>query len=356
MTRFTSPQRASSDASVPEVRQLDTEKLAHWDTFVEMCLGATFFHRVGWKEVIERSFGHRTYYLYAESRNKICGVLPLAHIRSWFFGNALISTPFCVYGGTLAESPVARRVLEDEAIKLATRLRVDYLELRGQEACHPKSISKDLYVTFRKKIDPDPEKNLLAIPRKQRRMVRQGMKAGLSAEIDLDVGRFYEIYATSVRNLGTPVFSRKYFEILKEVFGQNCQVLTVIRDNRAISSVLSFYFRDEVLPYYGGSIPEARQVAANDFMYWELMRRAGKQGIRLFDYGRSKRGTGSFHFKINWGFEPQPLKYEYLLVKAKTMPDVSPLNPRYGLFIDLWKHTPLTLSKLIGPMIAKNLG
>jgi FemAB-related protein (PEP-CTERM system-associated) len=261
-----------------------------------------------------------------------------------------------VYGGALTESPVVRRILEDEAIKLATRLGVDYLELRGQEIVHPKSIRKDLYVTFRKEIDPDPEKNLLAIPRKQRRMVRQGMKAELSAEIDTDMSRFYDIYATSVRNLGTPVFSRKYFEILKEVFGQNCQVLTVIRDNRAISSILSFYFRDEVLPYYGGSVPEARQVAGNDFMYWELMRRASEQGIRVFDYGRSKKGTGSFDFKKNWGFEPQPLKYEYLLVKAKTMPDVSPLNPRYRLFIDLWRHMPLTLTKLIGPMIAKNLG
>jgi FemAB-related protein (PEP-CTERM system-associated) len=187
-------------------------------------------------------------------------------------------------------------------------------------------------------------------------MVRQGIKAELSAEIDPDVSRFYDIYATSVRNLGTPVFSRKYFEISKEVFGQSCQVLTVVRDNRPISSVLSFFFRDEVLPYYGGSVPEARQVAGNDFMYWELMRRACEQGIRVFDYGRSKRGTGSFDFKKNWGFEPQPLKYQYLLVKAKTMPDVSPLNPRYRLFIDLWKHMPLTLSKLMGPMIAKNLG
>jgi FemAB-related protein (PEP-CTERM system-associated) len=205
-------------------------------------------------------------------------------------------------------------------------------------------------------MDPDPEKNLLAIPRKQRRMVRQGIKAGLSAEIDLDVGRFYEIYATSVRNLGTPVFSRKYFEILREVFGAECQVLTVIRGGRAISSVLSFYFRDEVLPYYAGSVPAARQVAGNDFMYWELMRRACAQGIRVFDYGRSKKGTGSYSFKKNWGFEPKPLSYQYLLINAKSVPDMSPLNPRYRLLIKLWSHMPLSISKWMGPIIARNLG
>jgi FemAB-related protein (PEP-CTERM system-associated) len=338
------------------IRELDAGLTSRWDAFVDANPESTFFHRAGWKEVLERTFGHRTYYLFAECEERICGVLPLAHIRSWLFGNALISTPFCVCGGAVADSEAVGSALELEASRLARRLNVDYLELRTPKVPHPEWFIKDLYVTFRKAMDPDPEKNLLAIPRKQRRMVRQGIKAGLSAEIDLDVGRFYEIYATSVRNLGTPVFSRKYFEILREVFGAECQVLTVIRGGRAISSVLSFYFRDEVLPYYAGSVPAARQVAGNDFMYWELMRRACAQGIRVFDYGRSKKGTGSYSFKKNWGFEPKPLSYQYLLINAKSVPDMSPLNPRYRLLIKLWSHMPLSISKWMGPIIARNLG
>jgi FemAB-related protein (PEP-CTERM system-associated) len=339
-----------------EVRELDEDTSGRWDAFVEQCPDATFFHRAGWKKAIEDAFGHRAYYLYAESSEGIEGVLPLAHVHSLLFGNAVVSTPFCVYGGAVATSQTARVALEAAAQDLSRRLKVDYLELRNQKLYHPTWHVKDLYVTFRKAIDPEPEKNFLAIPRKQRRMVRQGIKAGLIGEIDDDVERFYEIYAISMRNLGTPVFSRKYFRTLKQVFGADCEVLTVTHAGRAVSSVMSFYFRDEVLPYYGGGTSDARALAANDFMYWELMRKASERGLRMFDYGRSKKGTGSYSFKKNWGFEPTPLYYEYFLVNARIMPDISPLNPRYRLFINGWRYMPVSLSKLVGPMIARFLG
>ncbi|MFQ5756698.1 MAG: FemAB family XrtA/PEP-CTERM system-associated protein [Acidiferrobacterales bacterium] len=338
------------------VHELEWHSAGRWDAFVSASPEATFFHRAGWKQVLDRSFGHPTYYYYAEREGRICGVIPLAHIRSWLFGNALISTPFCVYGGIVAEDDATRNVLEEKTIEVARELNVDYLELRNQTPYQPKWTTKDLYVIFRKEIDPDPDNNLLAIPRKQRRMIRQGIKAGLVSKIDTDVNRFYDIYAASVRNLGTPVFSKKYFRILQKVFGPDCEVLTITHNGRPISSVMSFYFRDTVLPYYGGGLPEARAVAGNDFMYWELMRRAGERGVRIFDYGRSKKGTGSYSFKIHWGFEPEPLHYEYLLLNAESTPDISPLNPRYRLLVQLWKHMPLSLTKLLGPLIARNLG
>jgi len=120
--------------------------------------------------------------------------------------------------------------------------------------------------------------------------------------------------------------------------------------------VMSFYFRDEVLPYYGGSLPLARDVKGNDFMYWELMRRSVDRGCRLFDFGRSKTGTGSYHFKKNWGFEPQPLYYEYFLVRSRGVPEVNPMNPRYRLFIEAWKRLPLPLANLVGGLLAPYLG
>ena len=211
-------------------------------------------------------------------------------------------------------------------------------------------------MTFRKAIDADPDVNIKAIPRKQRAMVRKGIKAGLVSYLDNHIERFYDVYSTSVRNLGTPVFSRRYFSLLKEVFGEDCEVLTVVKDGRPISSVMSFYFRDEVLPYYGGGNPEARKYYGFDFMYWDLMCRASARGVKMFDYGRSKKGTGSYSFKKNWGFEPRELYYEYHLVQATTVPDINPLNPKYRLFISMWKRLPLPLSRFIGPMIARNLG
>ena len=320
------------------------------------CPEATFFHRAGWKDVIERAFGHKTWFLYAEHAGRIEGVLPLARVKSMLFGDSLVSLPFCVYGGIAASTEAARQALHRQAQVLAAKLKVGHLEYRNLKAAQTDWVTKDLYVTFRKEISPDEETNMLAIPRKQRAMVRKGIKAGLNSEIDRDVDRFFEAYAASVHRLGTPVFSKKYFRTLKDVFADDCEVLTITRDGRTVSSVLSFYFRDEVLPYYGGGTGEAREVAGNDFMYWELMRRAAVRGFRIFDFGRSKVGTGAFDFKKNWGFDPQPLPYAYQLHRAKALPDNNPLNPKYQRFIALWQRLPLRVANVLGPHIVKNLG
>lgn len=338
------------------VRKLAPGDEVRWDAFVHDNPEATFFHRAGWAEVIHRAFGHETCFLYAERAGNIVGVLPLARMRTLLFGDALIALPFCVYGGIAADDAEARGALDTEARRLADQWRVDHLEYRSRQPLHPEWPTKDLYVTFRKPIAAEPETNMNAIPRKQRRMVRQGMKAGLISEPDADIQRFLPIYAGSVHRMGTPVFARRYFQLLLDVFGQDCSVLTVTREGQPVASVLSFYFRDEVLPYYGGGTPEARQVAGYDFLYWELMRRSCEAGYRLFDFGRSKRGTGSFSFKKNWGFEPEPLYYEYHLVRSREMPDVNPLNPRYQRFIAAWKRLPLPVANLVGPWISRGLG
>jgi FemAB-related protein (PEP-CTERM system-associated) len=340
---------------------LRIERLAHgqharWDAFVGTAPDATFFHRAGWSDVIERAFGHRAHYLYAEHDGAISGVLPLVELRSLLFGHALVSTPFCVYGGVVATSDAARRALTDAACALAHELGVSYLELRNRRPQNPDWPTKELYVTFRKSIDGDDERNLAAIPRKQRAMVRKGIDAGLVAEPETGVERLYACYAESVRNLGTPVFSRRYLEILAEVFGPECEVLVVRHAGEAVAAVMSFYFRDEVLPYYGGGVDRARDLRANDFMYWEVMRRAAARGVRVFDYGRSKLDTGSYSFKKHWGFEPEPLAYEYYLVKARAMPNLSPANPKYRVFIDGWKRLPLPVSRALGPHLARYLG
>lgn len=341
-----------------EIKELESTpaSISRWDTFVERCEEATFFHRAGWAEVIRRSFGHRTYLLYAERDGEIEGVLPLGHINSLLFGNALTSVPFAVYGGAAALNDEARDALEQRAIELAEELQVDHLELRHRQPRHTDWPTKELYVTFRKPIDPDPEVNLKAIPRKQRAVVRKGISAGLTAAEDSDVDRLFLAYSESVRNLGTPVFPKRFFATLREVFGEQCRVLTITHEGQLLASVMSFYFRDEVLPYYGGGTSAARNLYGNDFMYWELMRRSAEEGIRIFDYGRSKEGTGSYRFKTHWGFEPEPLYYEHKLIRATEMPDINPLNPKYRIFIALWKRLPLPMSRMLGPLLARDLG
>ena len=356
------PDPAPSSAAIA-VRSLQAHEHARWDAFVDACPDATFFHRAGWKIIMEQGFGHDSHFLYAEQDGRIAGVLPLAHVRSRLFGTSLVSLPFCVYGGIAGGSPAVRLALDDAAQALARRHGVGHLEYRWREVEEnaPESadacwLQKPLYATFRRPLRVDAEQNLLAIPRKQRAVVRKAMSAGLHSSIEHDLSHFYPIYAASVHRLGTPVFARRHFALLRTVFGTDCDILTVYHGQQAQASVLLFYFRDEVLPYYGGGTPLARSTGANDFMYWETMRRACERGCHLFDFGRSKLGTGAYDFKKNWGFTPQPLPYAYQLVRAKALPEVNPLNPRYALFIRAWRHLPLPLANLLGPHIVRQLG
>ncbi|WP_298158820.1 FemAB family XrtA/PEP-CTERM system-associated protein [Ferrovum sp.] len=338
------------------VRPMTTADETAWDAFVSACPQATFFHRSGWKKIIEETFGHRTHFLLAENAQGIQGVLPLAEIRHFYFGHSLSSLPFCVYGGIAALSPEATRQLDQAAQDLAGTLKVDHLEYRQRDSLHPDWPRKELYVTFRREIDPDPEQNMKNIPRKQRAMVRSGIKNGLVSEIDDTVERFYQVFADNMLRHGTPTFPRRYFALLKSTFGEDCEVLSVLKDQQVVSSVLTFYFRDEVLPYYAGDTLAARNLAANDFKYWELLRRSCEGGYRIFDYGRSKLGTGSYHFKKNWGFEPVPLHYEYRLYEATEVPDQNPLNPKYRLFIQAWRRLPMPVANWLGPQLVKYLG
>jgi len=188
-------------------------------------------------------------------------------------------------------------------------------------------------------------------------MVRKGIKNGLKSEIDSHAGRFFALFADNVHRHGTPAMPRRYFDELLREFGRDCEVLTVTApDGRVLSSVLSFYFRDEVLPYYAGDDEAARELAANDFKYWELMRRACAKGVKIFDYGRSKQGTGTYAFKKNWGFEPAPLHYEYCLYKRDTVPQNNPANAKYKLMINAWRRLPIGVANWLGPFVVRNLG
>jgi FemAB-related protein (PEP-CTERM system-associated) len=343
--------------TVKELDAGDAAAQARWDQFVFACPSATFFHRAGWQRIMREVFRHRTYFLYAERAGVIEGVLPLAHVKSLLFGNGLVSLPFAVYGGVAATSAEAADLLEQEAQSRAQRLGVEHLELRNLTARHEDWPSQDLYVTFRKEILADEEANMLAIPRKQRAMVRKGIGNGLVAELDADVGRFFDLYADNVHRHGTPALPKRYFQALREQFGSDCEVLTVTGpDKTPLSSVLSFYFRDEVLPYYAGDAVAARELAANDFKYWALLRQACARGLKVFDYGRSKLGTGPFSFKKNWGFEPQSLHYEYCLYKRDAIPQNNPANAKYRLFIEAWRRMPIGLANWLGPHIVRNLG
>ncbi len=336
--------------------------VAAWDAFVASRPDATFFHLSAWRDVIERAFRHRSFYLVAEQDGAIVGVLPLVQVKTRLFGHTLISNPFCVYGGPLAVDAAASLALVEKAAALRAELSAAAVELRYLQAPPEDWLGEEwqarraLYVTFRREIGGDDAAILKAIPRKQRAVVRKAIDRGLTAQAGRDVGVLHGIYAESVRNLGTPVFARKYFALLAEVFRDAMDVVTVSDGGVPVASVLNFYFRDEVIPYYGGGTFAARGCGGNDFMYYEVMRRAVARGCAMFDFGRSKEGTGAYSFKKNFGFTPTPLQYRVLLPPGGEMPEVNPLNPKYRMMIAAWKKLPLPVANLLGPILVRGAG
>ena len=338
-----------------DVRPLTTETV-DWDAFVRSTPGGSPFHLTAWKRAVESTFGHRAHYLMATRGGGLEGVLPLFEVRGLFGGRGLVSVPYGVYGGICAPSEPARASLLGAARSLAERTGAGYVELRhrpGQEIDLP---TKSLYVTFSRPISASEEANLNAIPRKQRRMTRQGAKHGLRAEIGGDhLDAFWNVYARSVRALGSPVFPRRLFRAIAQEFGKECELLTVWKGEQMVSGVLSLLYEEQVLPYYGGALPSALAYSVNDFMYWELMCHAARSGSRTFDFGRSREGTGAYHFKRHWGFEPVPLPYQYILGEGSRIPDVSPSNGRLAWAVRAWKRLPVPMTKIVGPRLTRYL-
>lgn len=341
-----------------EIAPAGPEHKAAWDRFVDSTPSATFFHRYAWAEVIRDSFGHQPHYIMARRGGRIAGVLPLVHKRSAIFGHALISTPFLSYGGAVSENPEVRRDLESRAVEIAGKLGVQYLELRNK---HPGQSGRQhaavQYVTFRKDIPQGPEQIIRSVPGKGRRHdLKRSQRQGLVFGAPGGFEDFYDVLAESFRNLGTPILPKPYFRKILAAFPQETELCIVKQDGRPVAAALAFYFRDHVQPFYAGGRRAARSLHANDFLFLNIMCRARERGFGIFDFGRSKVGTGSYAYKSHWGFEAEPLAYEYRLIRGERLPDLSPLNPRYKHMIGLWQRLPLAVANVLGPRISGHLG
>mgnify|MGYP005838584825 CR=1 FL=1 len=339
----------------------DARAASEHDAFVRARADGTPFHLSAWARAIQRALGHRPHLLVARGAGgSIAGVLPLMHVRHPLFGQNLVSTGFAVYGGPLADGAQVHAALDAAAWALAQRLGVPSLEYRNQARLRPGWPAKsDVYATFRRAIAPTAEANLKAIPRKQRADVRKAIDSALEVCIGAtpaDLADHFAVYATSVRNLGTPVFPPALFRAVAAEFGPDADVLTVRHEGRPVASVFSLYHGSTVLPYWGGGTAQAVPSRANLMMYWALMEHARQRGCTMFDFGRSKLGTGPYAFKKNWGFEPSPLHYEFRLAEGAAMPDLNPNSPKYRAMTKLWARLPLWLANRLGPLLARGLG
>ena len=342
------------------IEQLEDFDFDAWDDFVFGHPDGTFCHLSGWKTVIEKGAGQKCPYLVAKKGSAITGVLPLTVKRHPIFGKALISNMFCVYGGVLASNRETADQLIAEAWELAGQLNLPVLELRGMQ---PMRSGQENWVemagsaTFIRDLASTDEEQLLAIPRKQRAVVRKSLKNELVTEWVSETDVFYDLYARSVWSLGTPVFPKKLFSGLKDVFKDKVAIqITKNKEGAALASLMSFYFKETVMPYYAGGGELVRKYAAHDFMYYQLMLEARARGCSQFDFGRSKVDSGPYKFKKNWGFDPQPLGYEMRLAEGVVPPNLSQQSGPFATLSNIWKKLPFAVTKAIGPHLARHLG
>ncbi|MFC4291677.1 FemAB family XrtA/PEP-CTERM system-associated protein [Sphingorhabdus arenilitoris] len=357
------PQHFRSAQGLASIRALnlgDPGECARIDSWVMAQAAGSPFHRPKWLNAIERATGQEAHCLIAEAGGEIAGILPLHIMHSPLFGRALVSSGFAVGGGILSGNPVAVKQLAEAAWQFAERRSCPTVELRGGAMPGGAWTEKsDAHANFARALTSDDEAELLAIPRKQRAEVRKGLANGL--RITTGNGRqdrrhHYAIYAESVRNLGTPVFPQSLMDAVLDGFGDQADILTVLDGDRPVASVLSLYHNGIVMPYWGGGIWDARRLRANDVMYYALMNHARQKGCHSFDFGRSKTGSGAYHFKKNWGFEPDPLSYAVRTADGGEPRDVNPNSPKYKMQIALWQRLPLSIANRLGPWIAKGLG
>jgi len=337
----------------------DPAERARIDSYVAEHPHSVFFHRPQWSLAVEKGCGQRAYYLVAERPGGgLAGCLPLTDVRSALFGRALVSTGFGTGGGAIADDKTAEAALLDAAAALADRLGSPTLELRGGPFPGDYAIRDHVYVGFSMDLPRGEEAIMKSIKRRHR-----GVKRARALDLGVRIGAgpadrsdFFRVYGESMRNLGSPVFPPRLFDSMLDLFDDDSDIVTIFNGAVPVASVLNFYFKGIVHPYWGGGTTAARDCFASELMYFETMCHASRRGCTRFDFGRSKVGTGNHSFKMNWGMEPEPLRYAVRTAPGAAPRDINPLSPKNRLKVEAWKKLPLWVSNRLGPVLARGLG
>lgn len=328
---------------------LESEE-GEWDRFVADHPHGSPFHLMAWKKTMARTFGYQPMYLLARDGAGIRGVLPLFFVRNFLLGKALISSPFAVYGGILADSDAVRKELWERARRMGEDLGVEYVELRNayREQCvgEPNVFR---YVTFTHDLAADEEAILAGLPKKTRNAVRKSLQQGFIMRRGVADPRVFDrMHARNMRRLGSPNFPLAYYRNLLANFGPMADIREVWQGERVMAVSLNLYFRGQMHTYHASADYRYNHLSPNTFMYFDHLRWAAANGYRTFDFGRSKIGTGAFDFKKHWNTTMRELPYQVVLVRRKELPNFSPANPRFQPAIRLWRMLPLFLTRALG--------
>lgn len=349
-----------SAIAIEQARLDDPAAVAIIDQWVIAHPRSTPFHRPAWIVATARASGQRAILLVARDLGgQIAGILPLTLIKSALFGKGLVSSGFAVDGGILTDSLRAVDALANAGWRIAQDHGCASAELRGGTLPTGWTQKSGAYLGFAKALEASDEAQLASVPRKHRAEIRKGLDNGLTFEVgdDARLRRIhYRLFAQSVHRLGTPVFPKALFDRVLDAFGDAADIALVSKDGEPLSSALSLWHGDAVLPYWQGATPASRAARSNEYLYFRLMSLARERGFTRFDFGRSKVGTGPAAWKKSWGFDGEPLTYASRTAEGQEPRDINPLSPQYQRKIELWKKLPLPIANLIGPHLSRGLG
>lgn len=328
---------------------------SQWDDFVAGSPDATFCHLAAWRVIMGDVLGHECLFQVArDDRGAWAGVLPLIRVKSAVFGHYLVSMPFLNYGGPVGTS-AAKSALRAWAVEEARASRANMVELRSRACQDPDLAPSPPKVTVLLSLPPGVDDLWQGLAPKVRSQIRRPQKEGM--EVAFGAGQldaFYEVFARNMRDLGTPVLPKRFFERVVSVLGDRTVIGTVHHRGRPVAAGFGFVWRDEFEMTWASSLREFNPLAPNMLLYWGFLQRTIETGLRVFNFGRCTPGAGTHRFKRQWGGVDEPLPWgAWMGDQPRSRP--SPDDSRYGIAVAAWRRLPLTVSKIIGPRIARFL-
>ena len=328
---------------------------AEWDAFLLRQAHGNCYQQWGWRRIFEDAFGHSTVYLAAHDGGEIVGVLPLVIFRSRVFGRFAVSLPFVDGGGVCTLDTNIAELLVDEATAMARERRLSHIELRHVTRQFPAIPDRHHKVGMQLPLASTAAEAWTALDRKVRNQVRKAEKSGLvvrSGGAEL-LDHFYRVFARNMRDLGIPVYPRRLFEGALTTFPDATRVFVVECGDKVIAAGISLRDRDRLTVPWASSLREYRALCPNNLLYWRIIEHAIASGTPTFDFGRSTPGEGTYQFKAQWGAQPTPIHWEYVLLGGAGVPDRTPTNARFRTAIATWKRLPLTVTQWLGPRVVR---
>lgn len=330
---------------------------AEWQAFVQTQKHATVYHDARWHALIKDNFGHNPQYVICRKPDgALCGVFPTVHLNSRLFGSFLVSMPYFNYGGPLTSFPVVAEKMMQYAAELGATLNCTHLESRETQRREP-WLCKQHKITMilpLPKTDDELDKQLGT-------KVRAQVKRAAREDLEFVVGgaellnEFYSVFSHNMRDLGTPVYSKRFFASILEVFNDQSSLTIVRHEGKPVAAGFLLGYNDKLEIPWASSLRRANPLGANMFMYRQILRTAIEQEYQYFDFGRSSPGASTHKYKKQWGAIEYPLTWHYWLKDSDELPELNPNNPKYKLVISAWQKLPVAVANFIGPKLVRNL-